>query len=305
MPNPFACVRRRFLAYAGTAACLGAGRTFAAEGAEKADRAAGADVGQVEREKAAAERLVLLRTGDLPIVLSAPHGGREPIPGIPPRTGKGIDKFVTVRDERSDRLAEHTADRLAERLGKRPHLVVARFERKYLDVNRVAKDAFEADAARAYFDAYHDSLRTACAEIEKTWGWGLLLDIHGQASEPGAIFRGTGDGTTVKHLLGRYGRDAVVGPKSIMGLLAAQNHRVLPELSAVDLEEDRYDGGWIVRSRGSGAGGTIDAIQLEFGTELRGKERVERTADQLAAAIETYGRTYLPQKKIGERGTRE
>jgi hypothetical protein len=44
--------------------------------------------------------------GSLPIVLAAPHGGREALPGVAVRHGVGIAQFVTTRDTRTDELAE-------------------------------------------------------------------------------------------------------------------------------------------------------------------------------------------------------
>ena len=82
--------------------------------------AAGRDPDRVDarpdRPVAVAGDLVHIERGTLPLVLSAPHGGRALVPGVPPRTkreGKPYDaKFVTVRDTRSDRLALLIADAL-------------------------------------------------------------------------------------------------------------------------------------------------------------------------------------------------
>ena len=51
--------------------------------------------------------LVEVRRGSLPIVITAPHGGRRPLLGVPDRTGDGVTKFVVVNDTNTDVLAEN------------------------------------------------------------------------------------------------------------------------------------------------------------------------------------------------------
>ena len=64
------------------------------------------------QEKRNAESLLTVRAGMLPIILSAPHGGREPIPSIPARKGIGVSQFTTERDANTDRLAERIAAKM-------------------------------------------------------------------------------------------------------------------------------------------------------------------------------------------------
>ena len=54
-------------------------------------------------------KLLTVRKGTLPVVVSAPHGGRLAIPGAEERTGTGVEKFVTVNDTNTDQLAEKYA----------------------------------------------------------------------------------------------------------------------------------------------------------------------------------------------------
>ena len=82
------------------------------------------------------EDLVIVRKGTLPVIVSAPHGGRREVPGVPARKGTGIDQFATVRDENTDALAELFAAELEKKLGGRPGVVVARFDRRFIDANR-------------------------------------------------------------------------------------------------------------------------------------------------------------------------
>src|SRR5262245_35998347 len=218
---------------------------------------------QSERQK-----LLTVWAGMLPIILSAPHGGRQSIPGVPARRGAGVIQFATGRDNNTDELAETIAIGLEKRLNAKPFLVVARVERKYLDANRPTESAYESREAKTYYDGYHNALREAHDRVSREWGRGLLLDIHGQGAEAEVIYRGTGNGKTVVSLTQRFGIEALTGPKSIFNQLERMGYRILPSTtdSHKEHKEQRYVGGYIVQTYGSHRGCGIDAIQLEIGT---------------------------------------
>lgn len=245
------------------------------------------------------ENLVTVATGELPIVLSAPHGGRRAIPNVPERQGgDDVRRFVDRADDGTDRLADALAEAIEERVGKRPYVVVARFHRKYVDANRPARDAYETPAAKPVYDAYHRALDRARADVIERWGRGVLIDLHGQAAEPRAIFRGTQNGETTKHLVNRFGRESLIGRSSVLGQLARQGVAVIPAVGTPDREHPAYDGGHIVQTYGSSNSGTLDAIQLELGRELRVPQRARvETADKLAIAITAFAKEYLPSEE--------
>jgi len=231
-------------------------------------------------------------SGMLPIILAAPHGGRVALPGVPPRRGVGVAQFAAQRDDNTAELAEAVAAKIDQRLGAKPFLVIAHFERKYLDGNRPESGAFESAAAKPYYRAYHRAIEAAAERIQSRWGEGLLLDIHGQGVEADAIFRGTDNGKSVVALQQRHGKAALGGPQSILGQLASQGYKILPD-AAGDERERRYAGGYTTRTYGSHRGTGIDAIQLELGSNLRSRRNLERTANDLAEAIANFARVFL------------
>lgn len=239
--------------------------------------------------------MVTIETGDLPIIISAPHGGREAIPGVAERQGNEVARFSSKADFNTDRLAEHLADTIEKQLGKRPYVVIARFHRKYLDANRRDRDAFESQKAKAVYDAYHQALVKARSDVIERWGRGVLFDLHGQGAEPKAIFRGTQNGKTTTHLINRFGREALTGENSVFGQLARQDVPVIPATGSSDREHANYDGGYTVKTYGSGSVGTLDAIQLELGRELRSTEAIPATAAKLTNAIAAFAVEYLPR----------
>lgn len=242
------------------------------------------------------QRLLTVWAGILPIILSAPHGGRQSIPGVPVRSGSGVSQFATGRDNNTDELAETIAVRLEKRFNARPFLVVAHIERKYLDANRPSESAYESGEAKIYYDDYHGALREADERVSRDWGHGLLLDIHGQGTQAEAIYRGTGNGKTVVSLTQRFGTEAITGTKSIFSQLELMGYKVLPSTTESH-KEQRYVGGYIVQTYGSHRGRGVDAIQLEIGTKLRARANLERTATDLAEAIAVFAQEYLPLVK--------
>jgi len=238
------------------------------------------------------DKFLTLWAGALPVILAAPHGGREPIPGLAPRRGDGVAQFTVERDSNTAELAETLAFKLRERLGMPPFLVIARFERKFVDANREPGSAFEAPQAKPYYESYHRAISESAASIRQKWGRGLLLDIHAQAAQAETIFRGTDNGRSVSQLQKQYGKAALTGPQSVLGYLASIGYKILPDVTGQD-RETRYTGGYTTRTYGSHRGTKIDAIQLELGSTLRTKANLERTANDFAQAIEVFAREYL------------
>lgn len=118
------------------------------------------------------------RVGDLPIILSAPHGGEDrPSNSIlPDRTGN----VTTVRDSNTTELADEIAAEIFRRSGRRAHQVMSHLHRIKLDPNREIGEAALGNAnAEAAWHYYHDSLEVARQEVIKAHGRGFLIDIHG------------------------------------------------------------------------------------------------------------------------------
>ncbi len=249
-----------------------------------------------QEKKVVSSDLVAIQEGQLPIILSAPHGGMGTIPGVPERKGEGLatgpSGFFTGRDTGTEELALQIGKAIEAKMGKKPHFVIARFHRKYIDANRPPEIAYESPKAKPVYDAYHAALARACKEVQEKFGRGLLLDVHGQGTEADTIFRGTQNGKTVALLVQRFGEKAHNGPQSFFGLLAEHGCKVHPE--GGDKEQAGFTGGYIVRTYGSSEGYAIDAIQLEFGGAYRTKERRHDTAGKIAGAVAAFAKLYLP-----------
>lgn len=242
---------------------------------------------------------VRIQKGDLPIILSAPHGGNLDVPNVAARKGEGLAKgpagFVVARDAGTEELVLAVAQAIEKRFGKKPHFIVAQAHRKYLDPNRPALIAYEDADAKPVYDAYHGALREACDAARKQFGHGLLLDIHGQGSVPDTVFRGTQNGKTVAGLRMRASEAAHTGAGSLFGALHARGWKVHPQ-PFDGREQAGFLGGYIVQTYGSHQTNGVDAVQLEFGAEFRTKDAREKTAAVLADALAQYATNFLALK---------
>ncbi|MDZ4851152.1 MAG: BPL-N domain-containing protein [Pirellulaceae bacterium] len=252
--------------------------------------------GQDRLTKTKLSEYVFSQAGELPIILSAPHGGTKEIPGVAKRKGEGLPTggagYVVARDTGTEELALEVAEAIRARFGKAPYVVVSQTHRQFLDPNRPKEIAFEDSDAKPIYEYYHETLAGFCRDVTNTFHSGLLLDLHGQGVQRETVFRGTRNGTTVKHLREAFGEAAHSGEKSLFGNLKSRGWVVHP-VPMTEKEQAGLNGGYIVGNYGSANGSSIDAIQLEFGAAYRAKGRRAETASALAEAVADYASAYL------------
>ena len=120
------------------------------------------------------------RAGELPIIITAPHGGALTPTSIPDRALIAGQDVVTTNDANTVDLARRIADTIVERTGRHPHLVICNLARIKLDANRELAVAAQgnADAAAAWND-YHGFIRTAQNAAQLAHGFSFLVDQHG------------------------------------------------------------------------------------------------------------------------------
>lgn len=220
----------------------------------------------------AAEPPVLALAGQLPLLVTVPHDGAAALAGVPPRT-----QGTTVRDLGTRPLADALAARIEARTGRRPYFVATTVSRQSIDMNRSEAEALESEAAVPVYREYHARIAGFVAELRERYpGGALLLDIHGQGAEPAVVFRGTRNGQTAS-------AELATGSGGLFGRLAAKGWGVHPALDAMSQREDpRFNGGFTVATYGRMRADGVDAIQLEFGRQLRESARLP---DELAEVV--------------------
>src|SRR5262245_47791072 len=165
------------------------------------------------------EHLLVTRCqGSMPLILTCPHGGdKQPPRVLKKRTGSGLPdscRFETNTDRFTRTVARGVAQVLFDVFGETPYVVLADFDRAYIDANRSKSGpsrskpwAFEdADAEEFYYD-YHNTIRIFVDEVRSdNSGQGLLIDIHGTTrlnSDPADVYPGTLNGLAITNLLKR------------------------------------------------------------------------------------------------------
>jgi N-formylglutamate amidohydrolase len=229
------------------------------------------------------DRFVERIAGELPIVLTAPHGGR-----LAPATLPGRTDGVTTMDANTQELAQALAAELRRRTGRQTDLILSHLHRSKLDPNREIKEAAQGNAAaeRAWHE-FHAAIRAALAGAVARHGFAFLVDLHGHAHPIARLELGYGltnaqlnvsdaafDASgviavsTLRDLHARRGGSAAAlirGPGSLGALLTGQGLPAVPSPAQPEPgKEPFFSGGYIVRTYAA-ADGTpkVDGLQIE------------------------------------------
>jgi len=128
--------------------------------------------------------------GNMPIIISAPHGGvkqsGQTIGGTfyPDNDGTLPDRGcgTVERDDNTDILIREIQQSVFDQTGCYPYIIINNLHRSKLDPNREQNEATCGDAdALFYWNAYHTFIDAASAEVMNTYGKGLYIDLHGQS----------------------------------------------------------------------------------------------------------------------------
>ncbi len=248
--------------------------------------------------------------GDLPFIISAPHGGTLTPSELPDRT---YGTFST--DTLTDRLARDVDPAMSSRFGHHPHVIICRVDRMKIDCNREIVEGAQGNAlTEISWNDFQGFIATAKQTVMKQFGRGFYIDLHGhghaiQQLELGYLLTagqlGLGDATlngsatyssqsSIRELDQRSPASFAAllrGAGSIGGLLAAAGYPCVPSPAVPSPGSDPYfNGGYNTDRHGSSGGGTISAVQIETNYTGVRDTTANRVffADKLAAALETF-----------------
>lgn len=259
---------------------------------------------------------VIYRTGNAPVIFSAPHGGTSEGTNLTVRTSSNCPDpdFATVRDDKTVELANMIDSIFFAKTGKYPYMIIANVSRKYVDFNRKKLYACPRNAPNNEYvwDVYHNWIKKAEEFVEKEFGSGLLLDIHGQGHavkqvEIGYLLRAyeldlddsqlSGDSkyhykSSIYRLVnnnksGSSFVELLRGPYSLGSLMYKNGLACVPHSqNPTPGDLPYFNGGYNTVMYGSSeAIGAIDAIQLEFDSVSRQDQNRKKTATALVEAV--------------------
>jgi N-formylglutamate amidohydrolase len=232
-----------------------------------------------------ADRYVESVTGNLPIVLTAPHGG-----ALKPDSITNRKEGVLGADLNSLELARALAAELFARTGRHPALVASHLHRSKLDPNREIKEAAQGDPSAEFaWREFHAAIRAALDATIARHGFAFLIDLHGHAHPIARLELGYGldsaqlnrsDATfdasglitlsTLRDLHARSGpaltpSALIRGPRSLGALYQAAGLRAIPSPQEPQPDANPFfAGGYIVRTYAAAPDTPkVDGLQIE------------------------------------------
>lgn len=128
--------------------------------------------------------------GNLPIIISAPHGGvqqsGETIGGVfyPDDDSNLPDRTcgTNERDDNTEILVRRIQDEIFTQTGGYAHIIINNLHRSKMDPNRMVSEGSCANSHSAsYWSDFHNYINDASQAVEANWGKGLYIDLHGQS----------------------------------------------------------------------------------------------------------------------------
>jgi N-formylglutamate amidohydrolase len=242
-------------------------------------------------QRSAESLLVDSQLGELPLLLTCPHGGSGEPRGVPCRPDQPRPGCGPVRKQ-ADQFTLPITRGLAgavEDLAGQPFSVVARFHRRIVDANREEACAFVAQAAKPFYDEYHRRITLGIAAIKRTFpNRGLLVDIHGAADQPELpgihVLLGMNNRKSLQRLLALDRRILWRRGGPVRRLQAAGFGVIPAEPDGRELSN--FDGGFTVQHHGAERAAGLDALQVEIVRMVRmNKDRREELIEALAAGL--------------------
>ncbi|MFH0922056.1 MAG: hypothetical protein V1913_17045 [Fibrobacterota bacterium] len=251
--------------------------------------------------------LVEFRRGNMPVIITIPHGGKSKPDHIKDRT-----KDILTLDTFSMEYAMATYDSLCKWTGRSPYLVISHLHRIKADMNRDSANATEGDStAFAAWKVFHDAISRACEEVTGKFGRGHIFDMHtcrtlvehidvGQRWNRAVLMKtneelnasdSLNNISSIKSLAGFHNKtisELVRGPESFGAILEKHGVAALPSPARPKPFDDvlYFPGGYDIIKHGSGSGGTIDATQIEVPKmKMRDSSYAKKLPSALARSI--------------------
>lgn len=249
--------------------------------------------------------------GNLPLIISAPHGGDTNPAELPNRTNTSTYTVTTDPDLWTANLARSIRTAAFNRYGRYPHVIICRVHRSKVDCNRdIIEGAQDNTNTQTLWREFHAYMNIARQQVSNNYGRGLYIDLHGhghaiQKNEIGydlsdsdmfkSSLSSTDEDESTIRAMSRRSRisftSLVRGELGLGGLLEKRGYPSVPSHLSPNqgisngVTNDYFNGGYNVQTYGTSLvnGGSIDAIQIECNyTNVRAKSSTSTYEEDLA-----------------------
>lgn len=261
-----------------------------------------------------AQEYMAIETGNIPMIISVPHGGALRPDLIADRT---CNDAVNIMDEFTIELAQSILDEFAKS-GLKPYSIINKMHRSKMDANRNREDATCGDLnAQAVWDLFNGEIQNSRAAVTTNFKKGLFIDLHGHGNPKQRVELGyllyddelaLPDETLNSQALLEVSSiqnlaennvmdlthvDLLKGDTSLGSLLDQAGFPAVPSKGdPVPSANDNYfSGGYNTANYGSYKGGAIDGIQVECNRIGIRETAAQRQA--FAVAFVSAAKTYL------------
>lgn len=120
--------------------------------------------------------------GDMPLVISVPHGGAIHADEIADRNCNDLGRVIRGADMRTIQTARAIQAAFQKKYNKRPYIVISHLSRRKVDHNREIELATCGDPlAQEAWHYYHASIDSTLAHVVQHFGHTVFVDLHGHA----------------------------------------------------------------------------------------------------------------------------
>lgn len=247
--------------------------------------------------------------GNLPVIVSAPHGGSLTPTEMPNRTNA-----TTVNDGNTQDLVRKVRTEIQNLTGHVPHIIINRLDRNKIDCNREIVEGAQGDPeAEIAWNEFQNFIIASRTNTAARHGHGFYIDLHGhghdiQRLELGYLLSagelGLSDGTLNSAFYENQSSIRTLsqqspltfpallrGSNSFGALIVAEGYPAVPSPSDPDpAGDDYFNGGYNTVQHSSVNGGTISGLQIESNMDGVRDTSGNRTAyaQALARVLEKY-----------------
>ncbi|RCI04523.1 hypothetical protein CU098_011130 [Rhizopus stolonifer] len=122
---------------------------------------------------------IVINQGNLPLIITAPHGGLQKPTTIPDRKQEGS---LLLADMYTREIAQGIMKGISDHYHENkatPHIIINRIARRKVDVNRPLNEGTESKQGEVVWKEYHHRVQQAIESVKREYGFGIMIDIHG------------------------------------------------------------------------------------------------------------------------------